>query len=70
MTKFTEDEERRAGVATASRSKYKGLSLQKSTGRWQAQYCGDGKQWRLGAFTTEEEVGRAERADEEGGVEA
>jgi hypothetical protein len=53
---------RRAGQeerVASQASKYTGVALGKSTGRWRAQLCIGGKQTKLGTFGSEEEAARA-----------
>jgi hypothetical protein len=40
-------------------NKYRGVSIPKRTGRWQASLFSDGKSTRVGTFDTEEQVARA-----------
>lgn len=43
-------------------SKYRGVSLDRATGKWSARVCVSGKTHRLGLFSTEVEAGEAARA--------
>ena len=59
ITKLKKDAAGASGAAASESSRFRGVSLEKKTGRWKTQILIDNKKTYLGIFDEEEEAARA-----------